>query len=269
MTYTRIRKRLMTALAVGGVLMLCACGDTEDSNKMVFKSVKTERHVAISNENGAPGCSVSLEIACADEKQGGEAAKNMNATLAEELLDISGVTLQQAADSFANSYTRNYMKDMGPLYREDRNDPAKRQWYEYHYNITSETMAGDEGVTIYTAYLDYYEGGAHGINQKLAMNFDNKTGRLLTLADVFVAGYDTKLNEKLLNALMELKDAESMEALQEKGFLLAVDIYAPENFMIGNEAITFIYNPYEIAPYSEGITELTLEKETLEDILKK
>ena len=47
-----------------------------------------------------------------------------------------------------------------------------------------------------------------------------------------------------------------------------MDIYAPQNFIVGEDGITFIYNPYEIAPYTKGNTELTLSYDTLRAIMK-
>ena len=47
-----------------------------------------------------------------------------------------------------------------------------------------------------------------------------------------------------------------------------MDMFPSENFILGEEAITFIYNPYEIAPYEKGSIELTLAYSELDDILK-
>lgn len=45
-----------------------------------------------------------------------------------------------------------------------------------------------------------------------------------------------------------------------------MDIYAPQNFILGDDEITFIYNPYEIAPCDKGNTEPdTLLLETIKD----
>jgi hypothetical protein len=48
-----------------------------------------------------------------------------------------------------------------------------------------------------------------------------------------------------------------------------MDMFAPENFILGKDDITFIYNPYEIAPYAMGKTELILTYDDMDDIMKK
>lgn len=259
-------KRILRGLSL--CMMLAACGSGNGDDKSIgFETLTKEKTVSITNESGAPACSVRLELACAKESAG-ERAKAINNAVASQLLNMEGLSLKQAADSFANSYTRGYVKNFAPLYREDRNDPEKRAWYEYHYNINSETTDGREGVTIYTAIVDYYEGGAHGINQKIVMNFDNKTGKLLTLRDIFVPGFEQRLNEMLLNALVEKADAKDESDLRDRGYLYAMDMFAPENFVLGKKSVTFVYNHYEIASYDKGIIELELSYDDLEELIE-
>lgn len=258
--------RTIATLTVAACLSACGGGDSF-SEGLVFDTLTSEKTVSVANESGAPSCNVSLELAYATDS-GKERATAINEAVAQKLFDMEGLTLQQVADSFANSYTRDYKQNIAPLYREDADDPLKRAWYEYHYNINSEVKDGRKGVTVYTAIIDYYEGGAHGIYQQFIMNFENKTGRLLQLADVFVPGFEQPLNEKLLAALMEMVDSKTIDDLKNKGYLYSMDMFVTDNFILGKDAITFVYNPYEIAPYSYGIVELDLDYDSLEDILK-
>ena len=252
---------------MAAVAGLTACSRSKATGGLHFETLVTERSVSIDSEAGAPQCRVRLELAAPTGSD--EAAREVNAAVALELLGMEGVSLREAADSFANSYTRSYLKDFGPLYREDADDPARKAWYEYHYNISSEVTAGREGVAVYKAVVDYYEGGAHGVSQQLFMNFDTRSGRRLTLSDFFVPGFEQPLSFKLLQALMALTGTGSVDELREKGYLYETDMFATENFAAGSKGFTFVYNPYEIAPYSEGIIRLDLEADELGDVLKK
>lgn len=258
-------RHFMAALAAATIWT--ACGGDGAGGQMTFENIKVEKTVSITNESGAPQCTVSLQLAAV---KGGpaERTKAVNETITQQLLGIEGVGLKEAADSFANKYTSDYRKNFAPLYREDRGDEQKRAWYEYHYNITSETKKGRKGVTVYSAAVDYYEGGAHGINQRIVMNFDNATGQMLTLADVFVPGYQQTLCDLLLEALTEKVGAKDAAELKAKGYLYATDMFAPENFELGEDTVTFVYNPYEIAPYAEGIIELVIDNDDLKDLWK-
>ena len=258
----------MSLAFVAVAMTLSSCGSAGSDEAVSFDTVNVEKTVSVVKEDGAPTCSVHLALACAKESEG-EWAKVVNATVVSQLFNMEGLTMQQAADSFATSYTRNYQRDFAPLYREDQDDEEKRAWYEYHYNMTSEATTGREGVIVYTTVLDYYEGGAHGINQRLVMNFDRKTGEQIELKDVFVPGFEQTLNNILLKALMAETGSKNENDLREKGYLYSMDMFAPANFVLGKNSIAFIYNPYEIAPYAMGMTELELTYDELKSILKK
>jgi len=260
--------RIYIAALSAVVITLSACGGGSESDIPDFETVSKEKTVSISQEANAPQCSVKLELAAAKGASGEERAKLLNEAVAQRLFYMEGLTLAEAADSFANKYTRDYVRNFGPLYREDRSDEAKRAWYEYHYYVTSEAHGGRKGVIVYDATIDYYEGGAHGINQRVVMNFDNKTGRQLTLADVFVPGYEHSLCELLLEALVDKVGAKDVDDLRAKGYLYSMEMFAPENFVLDEDNVTFIYNPYEIAPYDQGLITLEIDNDELEKLWK-
>jgi len=249
------------------LFLFSSCGN-KDENKIEFESVSVEKVVKLSNEEDSPTCSVSLKVAGAKEETGGPAAKEINKFLTNRLFELQDLTVKAAAQQFADNYTNTYKKNMLPLYNQDRADTTRRAWYQYHYVITTETHPGSKGSIAYLVTLDYYEGGAHGINQLLTFNFDTQTGKLLTLSDVFATGYEQPLTSMLLNALKEKVGVNSLSALKEKGFLYSMEMFPSENFILDEETITFVYNPYEIAPYEQGTTELTLSYSDMSKFIK-
>lgn len=257
--------KILTLLVVS-LCLFAGCKDSDDE-EVRFETVSMDRTANISNEDLSPNCSVSLKVQYAMQKKG-EAAKEINEYLVERLFNMQDVSVESACEQFAESYVQNYQNTLTPLYNQDRNDSTKRAWYDYHYIITTETHTGNENTIVYIATIDYYEGAAHGINEQIVMNFDKETGRHLTLSDVFATGYEQQLTAVLLKALKEKTGSEDLAALKEKGYLNAMDMFPAENFIIGEETITFIYNPYEIAPYNMGSTELIIPYNDVEKILK-
>lgn len=246
--------------------LFAACGN-DSAEPIVFEDASMERTTQLTNDGDAPRCQLSLKLQYA-KTGNANTDKAVNNTIERELFGMEGLDMKAAADSFANQYVADYRKSLAPLYRADRNDKEKRSWYEYKYSIKTETIEGRKGVTVYKADIDYYEGGAHGVSLQTIFNFDNATGRRMTLADIFVPGSDKRLAEELLKALEDKTDKHGIEELKADGYLCTTDIYAPQNFIIGDDAITFIYNAYEIAPYDKGRIELTIDYDDL-DILKK
>jgi hypothetical protein len=247
-------------------LLLSACGSDEDE-RIIFDTVTADKVVKLSNEENSPSCAVHLQIRYATEENGHK-AEVVNSFILDKLLNLKDLDMQQAVDSFANGYTSSYIHNFLPLYNQDRADESKRSWYEYHYIITSETQGGRQNTSVLIADIDYYEGGAHGINQRQILNFSNETGALLSLQDIFVPGYEERLTAVLLRSLCDKVGVEDIHELHENGYLFSMDMFPASNFLINDETITFYYNPYEIASFDKGSTELVLSLTELQDILR-
>ena len=247
------------------ILLLCAC--SQEKETITFETVTAGKTVALSNDSVPPTCNVNIRLEQATAESG-RAGEIINATVANRLLNRKDDGLQQAAEAFAEEYTRNYVKTLLPLYNEDRDDIKKHAWYHYHYIINSHTQAGSKGTLVYLADINYREGGDHAVNQQVIMNFDTETGRQLTTKDIFVDGFEIQLKPLLLKALQERTGFTTMKALHDNGYLNHSDIYVPENFILGSDAITFVYNPDEIAPYTIGSTELTIPYVAMDKILR-
>ena len=258
--------KIFTFIALMACLILACSTEIEDT--ILFDNVTADKEVKLSNDEGSPMCTVHLQIAKASEKNGHK-AEVVNRIIQKRLLDMEELTMQQAVDSFANTYAVTYIRNLLPLYNQDRADTAKRSWYEYHYVITSEARQGSKSTMAFIATIDYYEGGAYGINERTTMNFDVKTGRLLELRDVFVPGYESQLSAVLQKALCEKTGAKNLSGLRSKGYLVGMKMYPTSNFILDEETITFIYNPSEIAPHTMGETELVIPLSSLTQILRK
>jgi len=266
MNKTTFHMKKFTFFALMACFILACSAEIDDT--IIFDNVTADKVVKLSNDEGSPVCAVHLQIATAAEKNGHK-AEVVNRIIQKRLLNMDELTMQQAADSFVNTYTTSYLRNLLVLYNQDRADTAKRSWYEYHYVITSEARQGSKSTMVFIATTDYYEGGANGVNQRTTLNFDIKTGRLMGLNDIFMPGYENQLAAILQKALCEKVGADDLSSLREKGFLVGMDMFPTPNFILDDETITFIYNPSEIAPHTLGETELVIPLSDLTQILRK
>ena len=245
-------------------LLLCAC--SEESETITFETVSANKTVALTADSLSPTCSVDIRLEQATARSG-RAGEVINATVTERLLDRNDDNMQKSAEAYADDYTSNYRRTLLPLYNQDSDDSHKQAWYHYHYIINSHTQKGSKGTLVYLADINYREGGDHAVNQRVVMNFEAKTGRLLNIRNVFIEGFEEQLKPLLLKALQEKTGLESIKALHDNGYLRHSDIYVPANFILGSDAVTFVYNPDEIAPYTVGSIELTIPYATVDRIL--
>ena len=246
--------------------VLTSCRN-DNEGKLTFERLEAEKSVKLSNEELSPLCSVSLKMACAT-KESGKIGEKINAEVVYRLFNQEGIGIQGAMEQFVEQYCSSYRSHMLPLYNEDRADTTKRQWYEFHYIINSTTEQTSHNTLAYLATVDYSEGHANSIHQLLPINFYTTTGDYIKPSDIFVDGYETQLPPLLLQALMEKEEVTELSALKEKGYLQTVDMYTPENFIVGDNTITFIFNPSEIASLELGTVELVLTYAQMKRIIK-
>lgn len=118
--------------------------------------------------------------------------------------------------------------------------------------LTAEVMSVQYDVMSYQIdrYID--NGGAHGQHDVLYYNYSVNTGEEVLLDDVFVESSADTLTTLILQSLAaDLKmDVEELGRSEYK-----VEKIGPtDNFYFSEEGIVFVYNAYDIAPYSVGDT---------------
>jgi len=117
-------------------------------------------------------------------------------------------------------------------------------------------------------------GGAHGLETRNYYNFDLKTGKIISEKDLFKSNYVPELSELIKKRIVEeskeqkdTRDTEPIMSLEDTDFW-ADSIKPNGNFYITDEGINYVFNPYEIAPYYMGQTEVSIPFDRLTNILK-
>jgi hypothetical protein len=112
-----------------------------------------------------------------------------------------------------------------------------------------------------------YEGGAHPNSGKYCFTLDKSTGKKVSYKSL-IAEHEA---EFLNIAEAEFKTQAGIKA-DEKIY----DLYSfkegvfhlTDNYAFTPAGLVFSYNPYEIAPYSFGLIELSLPYEKIKDLIK-
>ena len=249
-------------------LLICGCGgSSNEDGTLTFKRIKMEKSVKLSDEKDSPECTVCLDMLYASDEDG-EPGRRLNANIISDLFKFYGEVMPLACERFIKNFHEDYIVDLGPLYNADRKNPEHRAWYDYHYIVTTNVDQGSGPFINYTINLNCYEGSAIETNQHIIKNFDKNTGYELTADSIFVNGYKPRLTKMLLNALLQKNELKNIHELRALGYLNGMEMYVPENFTLGPDNITFIYNPSEIAPMEKGATELIFTYKELKPLLK-
>ncbi len=100
-------------------------------------------------------------------------------------------------------------------------------------------------------------GGAHPITVLSGMNFDRTSGSELTLDDVQKMTGLT-LQQIADGALTQLKAKLGGDLIFPEGAAPTADNYG--TFLVGVDTLTFIFNDYQVAPYSSGPQKVTFPR---------
>ncbi|MCM1310208.1 MAG: RsiV family protein [Bacteroides sp.] len=128
-------------------------------------------------------------------------------------------------------------------------DAANRNFSTVQTDVTLLTPR----ILVIQAYnYQYYYGAAHGMNTMRYLNYSLVDHKLLDARSVFKPGNET--------AILDLINASAKEHYPEEGTLSPDPIAYFDEFQITENDIVFIYQPYDVAPYSTGVVRVPVSK---------
>lgn len=172
--------------------------------------------------------------------------------------------------AFAASLINEYKITNAPLL-EQLDSTAFYSFFNEH-NLEGFSLLNDEKIYSYGINRYVFMGGAHGLTTLNYFNFDLKSGKQIKENDLFEAGFQETLTSLLKTRIVEQSNedpnVETIISLEDTDYW--VDAIKPNNnFYITDESINYVFNPYEIAPYYMGITEVIIPFDRIKDMLKK
>lgn len=156
-------------------------------------------------------------------------------------------SLQEIIDQFIQAYS-DVIKDFEVSEKEDA---AYINVWEMERKISVDY--NKQGLLCLNL-IDYeFTGGAHGLTTFNFINFSSQNGDLLLVKNVFKNEALTEMNKLADDKFRTANGMEPNQSYIENGFFIKTKtLELNNNFAISDTGITFVFNPYEIAPYSEG-----------------
>jgi hypothetical protein len=185
--------------------------------------------------------------------------------------------VSSSADSAAVGLMKQFVADTIAQFKKDGNfanltaedismmgfDQGRKETLNIVYLVASSLHTASY---IFTTYEDTL--GAHGNTFFHTFTFDTKTGKALSLSDIFLPGSDylatlsTKSRALLPGVIGDGADTgmiSSGTTPDEKNF---------SNFFFDNADFVVLFDPYQVAPYAAGPQTLRIPVTALADILK-
>jgi hypothetical protein len=253
----------LTMVALLFLLHASGCSGGEKQAETLRHTMNTVRKTWHGCTEGDPQCTF---FKCSYPVfTGGRHATAINRTITAYIVDstYAGTGVKRSLNRTIASMADGFMKDYESYRAESEMD------LPFQFELSGQVVLNQQGLLTVDISYASYTGGAHGINHTRYFVFDTATGKRLRAGDIFVRGFEQRLNRLIDAKFREQKGLSAAERLDsEKGGLFNNSISFNDNLAMTTIGIMFLYNSYEIAPYAEGPTEIFLRYRELGDILK-
>ena len=255
------------------ILLLTSVLMTLSFSSCTQKTIKTEekdfiKKFYLSEDTAKGALSVDLEIELPVSFQNKAVLDSIRSTIIAHLFGKEFINHQN--DSilihFASELSQEYIDNNAPLL--NHLDSGSVYSFNNEHSVEGFALLTDENIFTYGIDRNVYMGGAHNLETRNYYNFNLKTGKVIREEDIFTTNYTSELTKIIKQRIVEESDdINSLYELDESVFW--TDSIKPNgNFYITDESINYVFNPYEIAPYAYGDTEVSLPFSYIKKLLK-
>lgn len=254
------------------VTNLISC--TDKGNNIKFESVDINEKIYLfpTNDTTLPYANVEIDFTYPHKFRSKEDLSRLQQIFIGTFFNNEAydkMSPDKAIELFIEDYTHDY-RELGNQYYDDLGnieDDISPSWYWYKLNKKNDVLFEDENVLSYSVQHSDYTGGAHGSLSVLYYTIDLNKLTTITEESIFKPNYFKFLTSKIIERLMLKYEVDTPEELLNEGFFDINEIAPNNNFWINNEGIHYIYNQYEIAPYSMGPIEITIPYDDINPII--
>ena len=179
--------------------------------------------------------------------------------LRDSIIRLAFDTIGCSIDSIISNYVCNDVRQFSyPTRRVAPVDIFGADGYEL---ISGSVVNYNPSLLVYeVANSSYSPGAAHGITTRNYLNYDISAGRLINGSFMFAPGKRAELAQLIARRAAEMTQVigpTQIESLPEH-----------DNFYINPEGeIVFVYQPYEVASYAQGLISINFFPSELADYL--
>ncbi len=254
----------LTLVVLLGVIVFGACKRTKpvtesaENPKWAFEKLSEKKELFLNNDSTKGGMKLSFEFNYPVQSENDSVLKQIQSgfVLAFAGEEYKSLSPKEAFDSFLKKAEKEGL-GMGKMAEDDGPD-----FSNYLKNITT-TVSDTTNMTITAkTYYEDYTGGAHGSHQTTYYNIDIHDGKVLKEASFFKDGSEKTLTGLLKEALDDMiKNGKQITVLDPES------VKPNGNFYFDDKDLVYVFNEYEIAPYSDGLIEVCIPYEKIKDLV--
>ena len=244
-----------------GLLSIVSCGtppppEAPDSSKLVWEDRELERFAGECDGADDPCGWFRAEYPEFTEAPSAEVVESLNGAVQGLMTDGRPETLAEMANELIAAYRAARQEFPGAA--------STQRWEEER---VATVLHHDDRLVSLMLEVYSYTGGAHPNARTLYGSWFLEDGRRVALRDLLTPGSEERVAEIAEAVFREQRGLPTEQSLEEQGFDFPDGKFAlNENFAVTDQGLVFYFNPYEIAPYALGPTEIELTFEALEGL---
>ena len=267
-------KKCATIIFYSALFLLFSCADKKRENSVLQPIVEEaaicdtikihENYTFAYDTEKAPELTIDIELPSFNLASKSATAK-LDSALAWSIF-FEGTTLCGACNNFIAAQ-KEYFNELRDEFHNLNDGELPPGMMHNYVSIKATTLSGYKDYISYITTREEYYGGAHPSTVHTILCFNPTTGSEIALKDIFKEGYEENLIIMLIAKLMQDIGVSTIDELCDCGYYLA-DMFISQNFILEKDSIIFLYNRYEIAPYALGDIKISLDYNTLKEIMK-
>ena len=245
------------AILMAALLLLPAC-----TKEIRTETLKLEEDIPF-HEGSANNLSLNLDIdfpVSGFSQQGLENVRRAIRTYAisDAYADCSG-PLSELGLLWRNNVTEDYLTTNQSMLEEMDMTEEDAPFLNWGFDYKGSFGEQYEHFVNYLIEKYEYMGGAHGMSAEMPIVFDLKTGDIVT-HEFFTGSVGSDRLKELIDKhkFDNLRDMIKDAGIDEENIFYVESIEPSEFYTVGQEGVTFYYQPYDVAPYVFGVIPITL-----------
>lgn len=227
-----------------------------------FTSISVDTTVALFSTYAKPDCHLIISFDVPEKASSTKTLDAVKTLIVSMCQDGSfaecGTDIAEMVKQYTKSYILNYLEEGQDAITNFGDDiEGAANWMSYEESCQGKVLYNDKGILSYSVNTYSYTGGAHGNNVNNVASINLSTKKRISLESILD---DTNI---------EVLKNEVLKNLHERYQLLNDEIELSDNFFIDDNGINFIFDPFELAAYSDGEISVSISWDKIKTMLKK
>lgn len=256
-------------------LFLFSCKDKREMtvNTIEFDTINVARYHHLENDSTKPSCNIKISFVYPVKYENEEILGKLKDIFIAGFFDEDylGMKEEDAIEKYITEYIKSYEEDARYFQFEEKEDDfhSRGKYYSYYETLSNEIKFNKANILSLQVMQSNKKGDNDTYRQYSNFVINLSTGQTLTEEDIFTEDYEKILNLIFKEKLFASNNVKNVYDLEDLGYFNIEEIAPNNNFLIGENGITYIFNKGEYSVLKSDEIIIQIPYKELSRILKE